>query len=348
MKDKQLFETNAPDFLAGSSRRENTLRNVLFLVVVLVAAGVIALPRLGGWRDSLPLTLVEEFAAVAEEENQVGGDLAPEPAPPMLRPVQVTTTTLDTAAMSAAALLVRDKETGEVIVEKDGYIVRPLASITKLMSAMILSDLITDFSATTTIPEDSIQDTFLQPGFTYTVEDVWNAALIGSSNRAILTLIAVAGLDEAAFVGRMNERARTLGLTETVFTDPTGLDAGNRANAAEVSSLFAEALAYENIRTTLEKDEYRLATVDRKHAREFYNTNWLLLGWIPHRFSQLGPGKTGYIPAAGYNFVTEVSTEEGHTLQVVVLGASSHEARFSEARDLANWVFANVRWQLVP
>jgi D-alanyl-D-alanine carboxypeptidase len=75
-----------------------------------------------------------------------------------------------------------------------------------------------------------------------------------------------------------------------------------------------------------------------------WNTDWLLLGWIPHSDFEIRGGKTGYIPAAGYNFAMETINKNGHALDVVVLGADTHEARFTEARDAAAWVYGHFAW----
>ncbi len=75
-----------------------------------------------------------------------------------------------------------------------------------------------------------------------------------------------------------------------------------------------------------------------------YNTNWMLLGWVTNDFYKLYGGKTGYIVASGYNFTMRVENEDNHILDVVVLGADSHEGRFTEARDVAEWVFDNYTW----
>ena len=74
-----------------------------------------------------------------------------------------------------------------------------------------------------------------------------------------------------------------------------------------------------------------------------WNTDWILLDWIPNEFAVFHGGKTGYITASGYNFTMRVEND-GHMLDVVVLGASSHEGRFTEARDIAKWVFTNYKW----
>jgi D-alanyl-D-alanine carboxypeptidase len=75
------------------------------------------------------------------------------------------------------------------------------------------------------------------------------------------------------------------------------------------------------------------------------STDWLLTKWVPHNFPKdQVVGKTGYIKDSGYNFVAQITDTKKHTIRVVVLGASSNESRFSEARDVAEWAFANYIW----
>jgi D-alanyl-D-alanine carboxypeptidase len=75
-----------------------------------------------------------------------------------------------------------------------------------------------------------------------------------------------------------------------------------------------------------------------------WSTDWILLGWIPNKLPEFFGGKTGYTVAAGYNFTMRAGDGKGHMVDVVILGATSHEARFNEAKDIAEWVFANYDW----
>jgi D-alanyl-D-alanine carboxypeptidase len=95
--------------------------------------------------------------------------------------------------------------------------------------------------------------------------------------------------------------------------------------------------------TTLRQDR-RTFSKERDKKHQFWNTNWLLLGWVPHPFAEIRGGKTGYIPASGYNVAVEIGAGDGRALDVVVLGAENNEARFEIARDMAQWMFENFQW----
>ncbi len=159
-----------------------------------------------------------------------------------------------------------------------------------------------------------------------------------------MTLADSVGWDLETFVARMNEKAQELGMGDTYFMEPTGLDAGNVSTASDLVLLLEESLKHKEIQDALLTSEYNLYSEERSKKHHMWNTNWLLLGWIPNTFDHFAGGKTGYIPASGYNFVMQVANGEGRTLDVVVLGTTSHEARFTEARDAAMWVFDAYQW----
>ncbi len=280
-----------------------------------------------------------------------GGDVAvPHESAPVHRPPPVPilhASSTPAPIFTAASVLVKDRVSGAVLFSKDPYAPRSMASITKLMSAIILFDVgPLPMTATATVVSDTVIDTHMYAGDTYTIADLWRSALVGSSNKAILTLVDTLGWSRDLFVNRMNEKAIELGMTSTVFFDPTGLDERNVSTASDIAILLKEALGKQLINETVLLPEYTLYAEERGVTHQFWNTNWLLLQWIPHTFAAVRGGKTGYIPSSGYNFTVEVSNTSGQTLDVVVLGADTHEARFTEARDAAEWVFANFGWPL--
>ena len=336
---------NAPNLLEiEQSKRSNLTRNLLFLFVCVAMVGAYGVQQFGGVEGVV--AQVDVKIPVADKKSEkTGGDVVIEiQEKKIVVPVQVTTSTFDSSSFSAQKFLVKDVETGKTLLSKDEYEPHAIASITKLMSALVLQEQGLRTTGTTTAANGEVFDTFLQSHFVYDVHDVWNAALIGSSNRAILSLVDELGIGRDVFVAKMNEKANELGMSTARFMDPTGLDAGNVATASDVLMLLGEALNNEEMYSTLAKTEYAFATVEGEHSRDIYNTNWLLLGWIPNTFSVVHPGKTGYIPESLYNFTTRVENEAGNALDVVVLGTASHEARFEEARDLAEWIFDNYEW----
>ncbi len=200
-----------------------------------------------------------------------------------------------------------------------------------------------DFTATTTVVIDDVVDTHMYAGEVYNLQELWDAGFVASSNKAILTLMDASGLTREAFVARMNEKAMELGLKQVNFVEPTGLDERNVGTSGDVLVLLDAALAQEKLRQSLLKYDHKIWDENTLKSREMWNTNWLLLNWVPNEFEVLG-GKTGYISAAGYNFATRIKNKDGHVVDVVVLGATTHEARFREARDVAEGVLEVYEW----
>ena len=246
--------------------------------------------------------------------------------------------------IAAKGIIVKDVETGMILYHKNEYTPHPIASITKLMSALVLLEHDIDWDSTAVVPPDTIIDTHMYAGDTYSLQELWTSMLVGSSNKAVISLIDATHWTREMFIARMNERANELGMGNTIFTDPTGLDEENKSTPADIVMLVEEALRYEKIREGLLTKEITLFSEERQKKHHIWSTNWLLLGWIPHEFAVLYGGKTGYIGASGYNFTMQVADTKDHKVNVVVFGALSHEARFTIARDIATDVFAQYIW----
>lgn len=272
--------------------------------------------------------------------------LPPEPVVP--QPVLITTSTFLADTMSAPSWIVRDVTTGQILLSKNANERRSLASITKIVSALVILDTKPEWTTTTVAIGAWAEDPFILPGGEYTVKDLWTAALVGSSNRSIISLAHLVTPSTTEFAALMNTKALALGMHNTTLVEPSGLNARNISTAADVALLIAEAAKHPEITAAMQLRDFTIAPVGRAaRAREihFWNTDWLVLGWIPHTFAEIQAGKTGYIPEAGYNFAMQVANADGQALDVVSLGAESQEARFYDVRALANWVFDNYAWK---
>lgn len=276
-----------------------------------------------------------------------GGDIYTEP--PMAQPQIPLAKDAGVAPVTTTAFsaFVEDEQTGTVLYQKNSDEVRPLASITKIMAMMVFLDLPIKWSATTTVLESDCDNSShqLTAGEIYTLADLWNAALVGSSNSAVRALARSSGLTEEYFVGRMNQKAKDLNLSTLHFVEPTGLDSDNVGSAKDTAQMLKEALKFEKISQALQIGEYYLHPLNSAKPKRVWSTNWLLTKWIPNDFDTKDIcGKTGFINDARYNFVVRVGDKTGHRVIAVVMGAATNEARFSEARDLANWAFEHYLW----
>lgn len=283
-------------------------------------------------------------------EAQAGGDVAiaqlPESKPRPTIPLAKNKTEFAGQITAVSALVVDDK-TDTLLYSKNSEEVRPLASITKLMSALVLMDMPIDWASSTTICEDDCDGSSHQinVGEKYTLDDLLHVALIGSSNTAISALARMTGVTAENFALLMNKKAQSLNLTSAKFVEPTGLDAGNIANVFDVAKILKENLKYKKIYEAMKVGEYYAHPLNKDKARRVWSTNLLLTNWVPSDF-QSGDivGKTGFIGDSKYNFTVRIADKDGHAVRIVVLGSESSDSRFSEARDLAEWVFEHYLW----
>ena len=247
---------------------------------------------------------------------------------------------------TAASAIVVDTKTKTILFSKNTGEARPLASITKLMTAMVLLDLPINWTSTTVIMDDDVAgDHHVSVGEKFTLEDLWHVALIGSSNTSINALVRSTGMTKDQFVVLMNAKAKDLRLFSARFDEPTGLSDKNVANALDTAKLLIDALKFDKIYTTVQTGEYYAHPLNSDKPRRIWTTNWLLTNWIPNNFKVENiAGKTGYIDDSGYNFVVSLTNEKKHSITVVVFGAATNEDRFSEARDLAQWTFGHYLW----
>lgn len=297
------------------------------------------------WQE-ISKTFQDISASVVKDlSGKSGGDVTVEP-PPQIQPrlPELHGEMFNAEKFSAQAIIVKDENTGAVLFKKNEYQKRPIASITKLMSALVILEKSINWSTSTKVTSDDVVDTHMYAGETYTLEELWNSALIGSSNKAIITLADVVGLPREAFIERMNDKAKELGMGDSVFVDPSGIAEGNIASASDVAILINEAMKSDKIRQTLLSKEFTVFSKEKKQKHHMWNTDWLLLGWVPNSFSKFNGGKTGYIGVSGYNFAMQVGDEQGHLINVVVLGSDTNESRFTEAKEIAEWVFKNYKW----
>lgn len=328
-------------------RRGDTWRNVIMglVLVGIIGAGIGSIVFSSGNFVASVTDVAKKTFPLAEDTDFVkaGGDVLVEPVP-VPQPPTLSGELVDASTFGAHAVLVKDVESGALLYEKNAYDSWPIASITKLMSALVILEKTPDWATSTQVVGDDVIDTHMYAGDTYTLQELWRAALVASSNKAILTLSDAVGWPRDAFIARMNQKALELGMSDTHFTDPSGLDERNISTPSDILILLNEALAHDDIRNTVLLAEHQLYSQERDKDHHMWNTNWLLLGWIPHDFADILGGKTGYIEASGYNLTARVHDAMGHELDIVVLGAPAHEDRFTVLRDAGKWAFENYTW----
>jgi D-alanyl-D-alanine endopeptidase (penicillin-binding protein 7) len=241
--------------------------------------------------------------------------------------------------VNAAAAIVYNPQTGEVIWEENSHDQRSIASLTKLMTVATFMADDPDLTARVTVASADTRGanvTYLRAGENITYRDLLHLVLIASDNAAARVLARTSEGGSAAFIGRMNEMAAHLGLTSTSYADPSGLDARNVSSAYDLSQLIAFVSSDDRISSIMRKTEYTARTSRRTVT--VHNTNKLLGTDVDVR-----GGKTGFITKAGYCLATLLQVPQGGTVSVVVLGASNSPTRFWAARHLFAWVLGRAQ-----
>ncbi|MBK8793693.1 MAG: serine hydrolase [Holophaga sp.] len=238
--------------------------------------------------------------------------------------------------LRSSVALVQDQRTGEFLVEKQSGAVMPIASITKLMTAMVVLDAGLDLNEPIVIGSEDLDllrhsRSRLPVNTRLTRGEALLLALMASENRAAHALGRTypGGLD--AFVAAMNTKAKTLGLSESRFEDPAGLSGGNVASARDLAKLVNAAHHYPKIRDFSTRDE---ATIHSgRRPLSFINTNALVRG---HRWN-IGLSKTGYIEEAGKCLVMQARVAERPVL-IVLLDSWGKYTRLGDAQRIKQWM----------
>lgn len=219
-----------------------------------------------------------------------------------------------------------DPSTGEVLFEKNSGRSVPVASLTKLMTALVFLEQHPRLDRIVPVTLAEIAGgghTRLRNHEEVAMGDLLHMSLMCSDNVATRVLARESGLPADEFVARMNRKAAELGLDGTRFVEFTGLDERNLSTAADIARLLHAAAHDPMIQEITTTRAYNFSTGRRVHA--IRNTNRLLYG----RYDVLG-GKTGFILEAGYCFATWIHTQ-GRDLIAVVLGAPTNATRFADA-----------------
>jgi D-alanyl-D-alanine endopeptidase (penicillin-binding protein 7) len=243
--------------------------------------------------------------------------------------------------LNLKAALLLNYDNGEVLYAKNCDEVRSIASLSKLVAAMVVIDKGIDLGKTETITKQDAhlsRRSRLRVGYELTLRDLLYAALMNSDNRATKALARATSGSIEAFIKEMNCKVRKLGLKNTVFYDPTGLDKRNVSTAQEVAKILHYAYEYDLITEITAKKKYRAKILNRKNRfHRFSNTNRLVLS--PYKVLT---GKTGYTIASDYCLAALVKNKKGERLTLVVLGVPGDRLRFKEARRLLKWGFRNL------
>jgi D-alanyl-D-alanine endopeptidase (penicillin-binding protein 7) len=283
-------------------------------VMIVLCIGMLSVPATIGFSNS--------SITPASDRNSLTADVRRSPRKLLLR---------------SAAALVKDQQTGEFLIQKQATAVLPIASITKLMTAMVVFDADMELEESLTIEQGDMfglrrrARALLPLGTQLTRREALLLALMASDNRCARALGRTYPGGLNAFVSAMNAKAQSLGLTETRFEDITGLSSGNVSSARDLVRLVDAAYQYTLIRefTTCKK-----ATIlSGRRVLKFHNTNRLITNprW------QIGLSKTGFIGAAGRCLVMQAHVAQ-RPLIIVLLDSQGKLTRVGDANRIKHWL----------
>jgi D-alanyl-D-alanine endopeptidase (penicillin-binding protein 7) len=246
----------------------------------------------------------------------------------------------DELHLKSSAVLVMDQDTKEVLFRKNDQVVLPIASLTKLMTGVLISEAQLSLDEPITITQDDVDTekgshSRLSVGTELSRGELLHLALMSSENRAAHALGRTYPGGLARFVGLMNQKAVTIGMRDTSYVEPTGLSSNNRSSAKDLATLVNYAHGDPTLRELSTSPGYQVA-VGRK-VLQYRNTNRLVKDpdW------EIGLQKTGYISEAGQCLVMQTKIA-GRKLIMVFLDSAGKLSRIADAERVRHWLESAV------
>ncbi|MBP6889445.1 MAG: D-alanyl-D-alanine carboxypeptidase [Candidatus Moranbacteria bacterium] len=262
------------------------------------------------------------------------------------------------AVPTAHSAVIIDIDSQETLFENDADDHRQVASLTKLMTALIVVESIKDLNEVVTIDKEAVfaEGTRvgcprsgycigerLKIGEQLRVEDLLKAALMNSANDAAIALGKHIGTTQSGFATIMNKRASELGMTETHFCTPSGLELDGHehecySSARDIAKMTIQALKYDVLWQIMRFEEAQISSIDGKYQHDIFNTDELL-GQMPNLIGT----KTGFTPLAGRTLLAVAHhPESNHRVVAVVL---DDQYRWQSIRSMFDWSFQSFSWQ---
>ena len=264
----------------------------------------------------------------------------------------------DLAVPNAHAAAIIDADSGKVLFAANGDVHRQIASLTKLMTTTMAVERIKNLDEPVAIDEEAIyadgtrvgcprsgfcNGNRLKPGEQVSVYNLLKAALMNSANDSAIALGKHMGGTQDGFAGMMNTRAQQLGLQNTHFCTPSGLEPDGRekecySSALDIARIGVQALKYDVLWQIMRLPDATITSIDGKQSHDIFNTD-KLLGQMPNLIGT----KTGFTPLAGYSlFAAAWDPTHKHRVVAVVLDDS---ARFQDIQMMFDWTFRSYTWK---
>ena len=244
--------------------------------------------------------------------------------------------TSDPLALKSSVAFVMDQDTKEVLFSKNEFAVLPIASITKLMTGLLVSEAKLSMDEAITISQADVDtekgsSSRLRVGSTLSRGELLHLALMASENRAAHALGRTYPGGIGTFVELMNLRARSLGMSDTAYVEPTGLSSKNQSSARDLATLVNFAYGDSTLRELSTSTGYQVAVGRR--TLQYNNTNRL----VKNPAWDIGLQKTGYISEAGQCLVMQAKVA-GRKLIMVFLDSKGKLSRIADAERVRRWV----------
>ncbi len=255
--------------------------------------------------------------------------------------------------IGAHAYVVMDRTTGKVLTMKRENVEWSVASLTKLVTA----DVVLDYGVSKLVGQ-AVRNTdnvggarlWVGDGERFTVGDLFYATLVASANNAANALSRSIGISRARFLEEMNARPKELGLKNTHFVDPTGIEVENLSTPLEMITLARSILdEHDDIRKYTTTATKYIHVLDSGERKKMTNTNWML--WKPQYDDvYVTAGKTGYLHESKWNLIVGLrpnAQDEQRELLILVFGAESRGESFEDARTLSEWAWGSYAWNSI-
>ena len=247
--------------------------------------------------------------------------------------------TSDFLDLKSSVAYVIDQDTQEVLLSKNDQAVLPIASITKLMTGLIISEAKLPMDEAITITQDDVDtekgsSSRLRVGATLTRGELLHLALMASENRAAHALGRTYPGGMSSFVGLMNAKAAQLGMRDTRYIEPTGLSSQNQSSAKDLATLVGNAYHDSTLRELSTSPSYKVEVGNR--TLQYNTTNRL----VKNPNWDIGLQKTGYISEAGQCLVMQAKVA-GRKLIMVFLDSAGKLSRIGDAERVRKWVETN-------
>jgi len=267
----------------------------------------------------------------------------PRPSFGQLAGLHATTDELD---LKSSVALVVDQDTREVLFRKNDSAVLPIASLTKLMTGLVVTEARLPMDEVITITQDDVDTekgsrSRLKVGSTLTRGELLHLALMSSENRAAHALGRTYPGGMGVFVGLMNARAKALGMQDSKYVEPTGLSSRNQSSAKDLATLVTFAYNDPMLRELSTSHGYQVEVGNR--TLQYNNTNRL----VKNPEWDIGLQKTGYISEAGQCLVMQAKIA-GRKLIMVFLDSAGKLSRLGDAERVRRWVESTPATTLQP